>query len=245
MKKIIDYLPLLSICLVYFGFCNLHGYYKSFHVNIYAYVTTSEIIMAFFPALVFLSSIICSSLIQTFVGEPILESTPSSSQDEINPTKFKTFLNHASKSIFVWFITLCVLNLAIRLGLKNWFEYQSYDFQTYNIFAGLFFLVAMMWFMIYTDRKHIVRENSGTLAIIIVCYVGLQISTYRQLDAEKIKAGIPVHEMSFTYHGKVIVTNKHLLYIGQTSGHIFFYNRKAESTLVLKNADVDSLMIKN
>ncbi len=69
MKKIIDYLPLLSVCLIYFGFCNLHAYYKEFNIDIYVYITTTEIIMAFFPTIVFVSGIVSTSLIQEFVGK--------------------------------------------------------------------------------------------------------------------------------------------------------------------------------
>lgn len=246
MKKIVEYLPLLSVCLIYFGFCNLHGYYLRFQVDIYAYITTAEIIMAFFPALVFISSIMSASLIQEFVGKPVFVAKPViENEEELSPSKFNKFLIEMSKSYLAWMITLIGLNLTLRWILKTCFKFQSYDFQIYNVFAALLVLLEMMWFIGYTERQQFIIDNPGTLAVIVVCYVGLVISSYRGLDADKIKAGIPLHEMGFKYHSKVMATNKRLLYVGQATGHLFLYDRKAASTLVFKTSGIDSLVIKN
>jgi len=246
MKKIIEYLPLLSICLIYFGFCSLHSYYKSFNVDIYAYITTSEIIMAFFPAIVFFTSIISTSLIQAFIGEPAYkEQQPVEAKEEVTPTKFQGYLIAISKNFLVWMAVFLMLNFLIRWALRSWFSYQIYDFQTYNIFAGVVFLMAIFLFMVYTDKQDSIRESPAIAAIIAVCYIGQLISNYRSLDAEKIKSGIPVHQITFSYHDKTISTGKNLLFIGQTSANIFLYDCKNASTLVFKNSEVDSLIIKN
>lgn len=63
MKKILEYLPLLTICLLYFGFCNLHFYYKEFNIEIYNYINTTEIILSFLPALIFTTAIFYSFII--------------------------------------------------------------------------------------------------------------------------------------------------------------------------------------
>lgn len=80
MKKIVEYLPLLSICFIYFGYCNLNGYYQEFMIDIYQYITTTEIIMALFPMIVLISSMLCSILFQEFIKQPIIENN----QDDSN-----------------------------------------------------------------------------------------------------------------------------------------------------------------
>jgi len=83
------------------------------------------------------------------------------------------------------------------------------------------------------------------VSLILVGFIGIVISQYRNLDAEKIKAGFPVHQISFMYHSKTICTGKQLLFIGQTTGHLFLYDRKNTNTLIFKSSEVDSVVIKN
>ena len=56
MKKIVEYVPIITVCLIYFGFCNLHYYYKEFNVDIYHYISNTEILLSFLPTIVLLAS---------------------------------------------------------------------------------------------------------------------------------------------------------------------------------------------
>lgn len=246
MKKIVDYLPLLSICLIYFGFCNLHAYYKEFQIDIYVYITTTEIIMAFFPTMVFVSGIVSTSLIQEFVGKPsVVYVTEVESIKEANTSKTKKFMTWLFKSFITWLIIMVAIQITIRWTLKEYFGYQSYDFQELNLYLSAFMLVGLIWFLVHTNRMDSVRNKPVVVAISIVCYIGMQISTYRKLDADRIKAGIAQHQLSFRYHSKPVATGKQLMFIGQTTGNLFLYDRKRAKTLVFKTSDIDSLVINN
>lgn len=246
MKKVVEYLPLLSICLIYFGFCNLHAYYQEFKVDIYVYITTPEIIMAFFPTIVFVSSIVGTSFIQEFLGKPTFFVGPLQNNDPIEShSKVKKIMIEISKSFLTWMIIMIGINFGVRLVLKKYFDYQPYDFQQLNIVCAVLLLIGLMCFLIYTGRRNMVRENAGVFSIFIVCYIGLQISSFRRLDAEKVKAGLAQRELSFLYHSKRVSTGKYVLYIGQTTGHLFLYDMKAASTVVFKTSEIDSLVIKN
>ncbi|MBE9599975.1 hypothetical protein [Pedobacter sp. MC2016-24] len=246
MKKIIEYLPLLSICLIYFGFCNLYAYYKEFSVDIYVYITTTEIIMAFFPTIVFVSSILSTTLIQEFVGKPVVV-VKSETEDQVldSPSKINKFFSWLFQSFLTWLIVIFVLQFLIRWLMRRYFDYQTYDFQDFNLFASAFMLIALLWFVASTGRMEIIRKNTVVVVVSIVCYIGLQISNYRKLDADRIKSGIAQRHMSFNYHSRQISTSKELMYIGQTTGNLFLYDRKNARTLVYKTSDIDSLIIKN
>lgn len=245
MKRIIEYLPLLSVCLIYFGFCNLHAYYQEFNIDIYAYITTSEIIMAFFPTLVFVASIASASLIQEVVGKPVVVHV-ANPQESTEPTSrlMKLWVS-ASKTLITWLAIYLVLNFAIRWLLIRYFDFKPYDFQTYNIFSGLFLLVTCLGFLAYTDQRDVLYKNPAVVAMILVFFIGSQINSYRRLDADKIKAGMALRELSFRYHNRPVATGRSLMYIGQTSGQLFLYDRKGKSTFVYKTSELDSLVIKH
>ncbi|WP_316819120.1 hypothetical protein [Pedobacter nyackensis] len=140
---------------------------------------------------------------------------------------------------------MVAIQISIKLILKHFFYYKAYDFQEFNLYASAFMLLGLIWFIRHTGRMDSIRNKPTIVAISIVCYIGMQISSYRKLDAERIKAGIPNHELSFTYHSKPVTTGKNLMFIGQTTGNMFFYEPKGDRTLVFKTSDIDSLIIKN
>jgi len=50
MKNIIKYFPLLSVLLIFLGYCHLHFFYCSqFDIDIYQFITTGEIVLSFLP----------------------------------------------------------------------------------------------------------------------------------------------------------------------------------------------------
>jgi hypothetical protein len=245
MKKIVDYLPLFSVCLIYFGFCNLHGYYKEFNIDIYLYITASEIIMAFFPTIVFIAGVMGTSLIQGFVGKPIYVKEVVEKVQSSPPSRLKIFFSSILESILTWIVIMLAVQLIIKWIMTKYFGYEAFDFQIFNLIASIFFLLGILWYLAHTGQQDLIRKSPTIAAIVIVCYMGLQISNYRKLDADRLKAGIHQREISFTYHGKSVSTSKTLMYIGQTANHLFMYDRAKKKTSFYKTTELDSLIVSN
>ncbi len=70
MKRIIEYLPIITICLIYFGYNNLYGFYHEFAIDIHNYISSTEIIMSFLPTIVVLSTVFTLLLIRNYFHTP-------------------------------------------------------------------------------------------------------------------------------------------------------------------------------
>src|SRR6185312_1337981 len=66
LKKALEYIPLFTICLLYFGLCNLYFFYREFQIDIVAYISTPDIILSFFPTIVWVTTILYGALITEF-----------------------------------------------------------------------------------------------------------------------------------------------------------------------------------
>lgn len=88
------------------------------------------------------------------------------------------------------------------------------------------------------------NENLLLITFFSVAYLGIQISNYRKLDADKIKAGIATKQITFKYNLKTVSTSKQNIYIGQTQTSLFIYDIKNKNTQVYKAENIDSLIIK-
>jgi hypothetical protein len=51
IEKITNNISAFAIILIYLGYCNLDFYYSTFNIEIYNYITSSELILSFIPVL--------------------------------------------------------------------------------------------------------------------------------------------------------------------------------------------------
>jgi len=70
LKNLPKYLPILSIVLVFIGYCNLHFYYCSqFNIDIYQFISTGEILLSFLPIAYYLFILmVCFMFIGILIG---------------------------------------------------------------------------------------------------------------------------------------------------------------------------------
>src|SRR5687768_10056736 len=58
MKRVIEYLPALTVVLLYLGLSYLYYYYLQFNVDIFSFISTTDIILSFFPKIVVFSTVV-------------------------------------------------------------------------------------------------------------------------------------------------------------------------------------------
>lgn len=247
MNKIIEYVPIITVCLIYFGFCNLHYYYKEFNIDIYHYVSNTEILLSFLPTIVVLASTLYAftySKILNHEGNAKKEvETIIEEKKEVAPkkkSKILSFLLSFQGAI----ILLVTIETAIHLILTNYFGYKAYELQDMNIINACIFLVLIYFSSEIFKNQELINNNLLLITGFSVIYIGIQISVYRKLDADKIKDGISTKEIEFQYNNKKVATSKKLIYIGQTQSNLFLYNKQDKNTSVYKTENIDSLLIK-
>ena len=247
MKKIVDYLPLLSICLMYFGFCNLYYYYKEFKIDIYNYISVPEIILSFFPTIVVITSLTYGYLYQTLISKnekntnevkvPMPESTETKAENK------KSFWKRP-KSVGFWLAIVNIFFVTIQLFLLFILHIKSYNLKYYDAFCSFVFCLSIYIYILRTKENDFISKNALLVSICVVIYIGTQFQLLRNLDAQKIKDGLSDKKLTFKYGSKIITTSPTFLFIGQTQGNLFFYNRKDSSAIIFVADKIDSLSIK-
>lgn len=243
MKKIVEYLPLLSICFIYFGYCNLSGYYQEFMLDIYQYITTTEIIMSLFPIIVLISSMGCVILFQEFIYQPVTENNQDNFFKKSVITIKSNWIIELFRSDVKMILILFILYILGKMIMIFFFNFKEYDFQEYNIIAFMISIIICLCHIKLTGKEKIINKRLTLFLLFIVSLIGIVISNNRSLEAKKIKAGISTRDVIFKYNNSTISTNKDLMYVGQTSQYIFLYERITNKTFVYKFNVVDSLVI--
>jgi hypothetical protein len=254
MKKIIEYVPIITVCLIYFGFCNLHYYYKEFNIDIYHYISNTEILLSFLPTIVLLASSLYVFAYSKLVNHPDLieknnkiesEETVEKEDNEkgIKPKREKNIWPLLLNIPFQ-LLVIILTESAINFVLIKYFNYKTYQLQEVNIIYVILFLAYFYYATDLFKNKKLVNDNALLITFFSVLYLGSQIGTYRKLDADKIKDGISNKKIEFEYNGKKISSSKQNIYIGQTQSHLFLYNVKNKSTSIYKTENIDFLIVK-
>lgn len=249
MKKILDHLPIISVCLIYFGFCNLYFFYIEFKIDIYNYISNTEILLSFLPTIVLSVSFAYFYAYQLVMDKAIqkksieeLTEVKSEVVEEVYSKK-KTLIKLFT-SIPILAALYLILQLLIEKFLLNFFGYKDYQLQNFKLISALLFCLFIYSFGNLRDNPNKVKENFYIISFTLVLYIGIQISVYRKLDAIKIKNGIQSKVISFKYMNTNIKSSKNFLYVGQTQSNLFMYNRKAKTTIIYKIENIDVLEIK-
>ncbi|KAF2329130.1 hypothetical protein [Flavobacterium nitrogenifigens] len=253
MKKIVEYVPIITVCLIYFGFCNLHYYYKEFNIDIYHYISNTEILLSFLPTIVLLASTLYIFVYNRLINHPdfiktnndkeIIEDDSIEEREGIKPQQKKKIWRILS-TFPVPLLLLLLIESVSTIILTKYFCLKTYELQDVNLIYACLFLSVIYFSSTLFKNQNLINDNILLITIFSVIYIGNQISTYRKLDADKIKDGISNRKIIFEYSGKKISTSNQNVYIGQTQSHLFLYNIKNKSTYVYKTENIDSLIIK-
>ena len=248
MKKIVEYLPLLSVCLLYFGFCNVYYYYKEFNIDIYSFISSTDILLSFFPKIVLFTSLIYGSILtQLFdtIKKPI-ENKPYNEIDN-KPKKGKTRLDWWRSNIY-WFVILFYLPIfLLSLLLQKALHYKAYELSDFNMIFDFIFLALIYVAIMIHEKKSSIFEKPILIALFLIVFIGQKIGSYRISDAQKVKDGKSEYKkdhLSFKYKETNIATTDSTLFIGETATHIFLYNLKDSTTNVYPFSSVEELKVK-
>lgn len=249
MKKIIDYIPLISGCLIYFGFCHLYYFYQEFHIDIYSLISSTDILLSFFPRIVLITSLFYGAVFSQLFGtirQPISNETnkDSSDNESVNPNRR---VNWWRKNI-PWFVFIYYLpaNLLL-LGIQKLYNYRPYELYNSNLIIDMIFMF-LVWvaILIHENRSSILKQPI-VIGICLIIFLGQKIGTYRKYDAQLIKNGISDfrdNHIAFSYADSTVKTNDSILYVGAISNYIFLYNLHDSSTTIYPISETKFLTVK-
>jgi hypothetical protein len=249
VKKVLEYLPLISACLLYFGFCNLYYYYKEFNIDIYSFISSTDILLSFFPKIVLLTStfygVILTQLFDTV--KPVSKPT-TRTESTSNPTaKKRRVFDWFRRNIYYLLALYYLPVILLMLLLQKVFNYKSYELSDLYMFIDFIFLALIYIAISIHDKWSIFQEKPLLIALFLIIFIGQKIGSYRINEAKKLKDGITEQKkdhISFKYNNVSIATNDTVIDIGQTSTYFFLYNLKDSSTKAYPFSKMDDLIIK-
>lgn len=246
MKKVVEILPLLTICFLYFGFINLYYYYQVFNIEIYSYISPTDILVSFLPNVVVMAALLSGFSIQIIFRHIEEENKVSpqlkASAKIINEKKINWWKKNAGKII----ITFWAAYMVIIITCQYFFKLKSYELLPYEIPCD-FILLVLIWGSFVIQNKLALIIERPIIALIIVTFIGIRLGHYSSVNGYKTKDGKVIHkkdQLKFNYKGQAQTTSDSVIFIGKTATYLFLYRMKDSSSMVYPLAQVDDLIIK-
>jgi hypothetical protein len=269
MKKISEYLPLITVCTVLIGFLNIYNYYKYFGIEIFNYLDASEIIFSFSSLIFSIILVVPTLLISIIIGAINIEA--SKRQDR----EFTTLKIDEDQ-----FTLMDVILLIAKWGYENYllipvlvfFPIYIYDLITnkeaqskmtegmslaYGA-ASLMFIYKVFKVIIFdplnksllSDRVKQKFPTFDTIRflrnsfLLIGFIMFLFIRNY--IRYKNLKNGYSKFEVSLLNNTDniVVATNDSLYFIGATRGYYIFNNIRSGTNLIIDASDIRTANIK-
>lgn len=241
LDSIIKSFPLIFIILTTIGYINLQSYYYFFDIEIINYLEISEIPLLFFNKSILIILLLISIItIIYLVDEKISQEMDENEKDfdKLNQKEDKT-----KKLIVKWGWTIIVLTIIYIIIDVISANYISLIFP-----IGFLVLVFINRIGEKTVLKTLLKKDNSLFSFII--YFGLQILLLFNLltISNSIDTGYRLRYenkqsklICFFYDGKIIETNKRVIYIGETKRYLFLFEKEKKETLIFKIDEIKNL----
>ncbi len=254
IKKILDYVPLFTVCLIYFGFCNLHYYYDEFNIDINNYINNTEIILAFFPNIVVILSFIFGVLSQYYTQlsfekkQELIKTNisiimPEYGKPKRNLTQKKSKFYNNFFFPFIIFLILQLIIFTIKYVFKNEYHFKDYEFQYFNLISSVINYGIIYYLLIRNEKLEHIKKFPFIITLFIILFIGRLIAEFRISDAQRVKNGISKKNIIFKDKESIITTNKDLVFVGQTQNFLILYNTKNKTAEIFKTSQIDKITV--
>jgi len=238
-----EHLTLYSAILIFIGYWNLHSYYMFFGINIYNYITTTEILLSFLPAL-FRFLILSISIIVLYLCYSFFAVGMANVFADI---KLKPIWLHLS-IISTALLLFCSLFIFINLSSIS-FNYQNYPAQYYILFVTL--LVLSFIILAYSDYNEefnfwvVFKKHIKKTILYFVCISLLYVLfNENYIEADLIKNNKPRFEFSFVSDSIKYSSSTELVYLGETQNYVILRNNNSKFNLFFKKDKIEKYMNK-
>lgn len=264
---------LVTGSLIFLGYCKYHFYYSTFGIDIYPYISTSELLLSFLPVIVSFF-IPLSLLIYIAILTPPVKFRNSEGKDITSRVERRTerrrplrLINHIlftrridaklrSKlalrllfdQLFIAFILLIYFSIRFFVDFNELNSYQELEGAFLSLsFCWLVFIIAPFLSKLALQRNWKLFGNDTLFGVGIVNY--FFIFTYFIFWTEKFSAFKILHNeetrkvILTLKSGESLKTDSTVVYIGQTTQYFFLRSKKDSSNIILNTSLVDKTII--
>lgn len=257
--------------LILLGYCKYHFYFSYFDINIYTYISTSELLLSFLPIIVTYFIPIAIIIYLYLIRPPMKYRTPGGKDfsGRVKAGEKKRMPKNLLKHIFFSQLKsklrskliLCLIThpLFIAICLLLWatilFWYHVNVSQSFEEVEPLFYMVSIGWLLFIIEPIAFEAAFEAYKGISILNFIGIVktinyffILTYFIYFSQKIEALKKMHGLTIEKvqvqlnNGEILATDSSLLYIGQTTNYIFFHNKKDSTNMIFNNSNIYKLV---
>lgn len=260
LKTLKDYLPLIYIFLVCFGYFNKSLYYDKFGIDILHYLNIPELVLMFIPVG---SALVSAFLFLIIVIAPMVVFGPSSEELELEAKKdrFNIYeklgkiknsrVKKISKNIYWVFaiITSIYLNFIPILLFLYFAIFRNFE-SPLNISKMVIFLMIIWAFMFllkfrFQNSKSKFNPRMQLFVYFIMAIIVFIVYSDINLDkADRILNGKSDYYVKFELDNNLIETKDNFLFIGQTSDYVFLRKIDSEENHIYDKKNISELVIK-
>jgi hypothetical protein len=231
----------------------LYYYYSYFGIEIYNYISASEVVMAFMPVILLTALTLATSPVFFMLGmgrgrlRPYKNPPSTIRAGSQIPSDSNSIASEKAPKFFWPFVILSVAVVVILLAC-NYFlikrgHHHTYEFK--DLFATLYLALGIS-IMLITASNNRSEDNAQYYYIYVIALtlaIGQTIKYYRVLAAEEVRTEGNTTILMFNYKGRLFTSDKNRFPIGETQTHLFFYNRTDSTSIILDKKDVDSIVV--
>ncbi|RIV68716.1 hypothetical protein [Flagellimonas aequoris] len=256
IRTIKDYLPVIYIFLVCFGYFSENIYYQKFDIDILDYLSVQELIFIFIPsgAALTIGLLIYFIMImpQIMLG---FEFGPFKFINYV--VKFREHLNSKNKKIllFIYELIETIVAIVVILGPIAGFFYLAFvnDFKTGIAKNSFVYYLLLIWVPLFVVKslieisKNTNKINKSLLLVFSIIMIMELLDSYQKLDkANNVLEGYGKYAVyvELKKEHDPIVTDENLIFIGQTKDYIFFRRLKDSVNCIYNKNDINEILIK-
>ena len=234
LRRFIETLPLITLAVVILGYYNIHSLYGRFHINIYHYLDTSEIILSFaslaYDLTILLVTVIVYLFFSSFRAEPDVEITDKILAERKLRRKLAPFL------------------MAITLGMGT---YGIVDDASPLIFIDgttIAFMSIVLIPIFILDGAYLYEHPIlsdiriyiliPTAFVLFIFYIHVLNGAYHKV----LSSGRGKYFVQLTLKdNSQITTNYSFVFVGETRNYFFFYNIKSYTSIIIPTTEVKEI----
>ncbi len=245
--RIFPYLSVGYIFLVFLGYVISDAYYSRFKIDIFNYLSPTEILIptiSFGISLLLLSLFVFMTLTNVLISP--FDKEGETKKKKPKETYWAILIKDKCTRLRVLYFSILII-----LGLPGFLIVMLRGGPTYNYFywEGLVYLIAFIWFLSFYLMIRVYQEKTKehqlpTFLWFIPAFIVilLLVSYFQILKSQLLFNGKKIADISITSNNETIIeTNDTLMFIGQTSSHMFFWNLYNEEPEVLNLSNFSKL----
>lgn len=225
--KVFPYMTIGYLFLVFYGYVANTAYYNRFNIEIYNYLSASEI---FLPSIhVGMYMLVFGLFSFMFLGQTLLDTFYNQEKSNHPNDKLTEQEEGNKKKLARIQISLCSFVMLIPAFLLIFIKSGP----TFSAFywKSLVLIISIVWFiLLFVVVKQYSKQNKGEQTPVFLWFLPAfffitMITSYNAtLDSQSIFDGQKIADVSIKHNHGLLVSNDTIFYVGQTSSHMFFWD---------------------